>query len=251
MTADDGAPDARLAAALAADDGTPARRGEVWAALVDARVFLALSARALGHEVSRATGLVQESQADMALLSIAATSGARALPAFTDGHAVQRWRAEARPVRVSGPQACATVLEDGADALLLDPTGVALAVTGADLVELAAGRVPVPGAALSSRRGALPDAALEDPELVAALALALAGERTVRAARLLSGDAGPVLGLVLAGSLGPAELAGLADRIRTTLGPSLPGEGLDLAVVPADGPGTPVPVRRRRFGLRR
>ena len=242
---DDGRADPRLAAALAADDGTAARRGEVWAALVDARVFLALTAQAKGHERSATTGLVQESVAEMALLSVASASGARALPAFPDGHDVQRWRPEARPVRVSGPQACTTVLDDGADALLLDPTGTALAVTGEELREIAAGRVPVPGAALSSHRSTRSYEPLEDPALVTALARALQRERGLREARLLEG---PLLGLVPVDALAPAGLAALAERLRRALGDDLPPGGLDVAVVPPGGPGTPVRLRSRGLG---
>lgn len=250
---DDGAADPRLSAALAADDGSAAARVAVWAALADARVFLALTAQAVAHEVSAATGLVQESQAEMALLSIAGPSGARALPAFLDGHAVQRWRPEARPVPVSGPLACRTALDDGADALLLEPTGAAHGVWRPELVELAAGRVPVAGAGLSSRRapagvlGAPPGLVppeLVPPELMAALGDAVAPEAEVQQARLLEGPDGPVLGLSTSRELAPEELAALAERVRRRLGGALPPAGLDLAAVPPGGPGTPVPLVR-------
>lgn len=249
---DDGAPDTRLAAAVAADDGSPAAYGEVLAALATARVFLALSAQALGTTGSTvAPGLRQESAAQMQLLSLVSSRGSRALPAFLDGHQVQRWRPEARPVPVPGPQACRTVLEDGAAALLLDPVGRALAVTGTALVELAGGRVPVPGAGLSTRavEAKLVAGAAAAPALLTALGRALAGE-PVSAARLLQGPDGPVLGLVPDPAAGaaqhaatPAALAALAQRVRLRLGPDLPATGLDLALVPADGPGQPVPLR--------
>lgn len=248
---DDGRPDERLVVALAAHDGSPASRAAVLAALVDARVFLALSARALGHERSATTGLVQESEAEMSLLSLGSATGGRALPAFPDGHEVQRWRPEARPVRVMGPQACSTALEDGADVLLLDPAGARVAITRDELAELAAGRVPVPGTALSARHGAAPDQPLDDPALVAALARALAGERGLRQARLLLGQDGPVLGLVPRSPLPPADLAALASRVADALGSDLPAVGLDVVVVAADGPGTAVPVRGRGVLRRR
>jgi hypothetical protein len=243
---DDGAPDPRLAAALAAHDGTPAGAGEVLAALVTARVFLALSAEALGTEPSAVAGLREESAARMSLLSLVGAGGVRALPAFLDGHQVQRWRSEARPVPVEGTLACRTALEDGAGALLLDPGGRAFAVTGGALAELAAGRVPVPGAALSTRAAhvrlvAGPPA---PASLLSALGRALEGE-PVSAARLLAGPDGPVLGLVT--DLPPGPLAALAARLRERLGADLPPAGLDLAVVDAAGPGEVVPVRRRRW----
>lgn len=248
--ADDGRPDVRLTAALAADDGSPARRSEVLAALAGARVFLPLAAAALDTRPSAVAGLREESAAEMTLLSLVSSRGDRALPAFLDGHEVQRWRPEARPVPVAGPLACRTALDDGAQALLLDPTGRALPVSGPVLVELAAGRVPVAGAALSTRAAPVELVAgpAVAPALLAALGRALTGE-PVRGARLLVGPDGPVLGLVT--DLGAAELAGLADRVRTRLGDALPASGLDLAAVAADGPGQPVPVPVRRWWSRR
>lgn len=246
---DDGRPDPRLSAALLAHDGSTATYGEVLAALATARVFLALSAQALATGAATGAGLLQESSAQMSLLSLVSPRGSRALPAFLDGHDVQRWRSQARPVPVAGPLACRTVLDDGAEALLLDPTDRALAISGPALRELAAGRVPVVGAALSARtaRVELVAAPAAPPRLLTALSRALARE-PVRAARLLAGPDGPVLGLVA--DLPPADLAALADRVRGRLGSDLPPGGLDLAVVPEHGPGEPLALRPRR-GLRR
>ena len=245
VRADEGGPDPRLARALGADDGGPAARSEVLAALAGARVFLALSAEALGTEESAVPGLRQESSAQMSLLSLVSSTGARALPAFLDGHQVQRWRHGARPVPVAGPLACRTALEDGAEALLLDPAGAAVVLRGPALRELAEGRVPVPGAALSTRASEAPLTAAPPapPALLAALAAALRAEPVV-AARLLAGPDGPVLGLVPDRPLPPAGLAALAARVRERLGADLPAAGLDLAVVPREGPGETVPVRR-------
>jgi hypothetical protein len=252
---DDGRPDTRLASALSGWSAAPgpASRAEVLAALSGARVFLALAARATGTELSATTGLPQERGAEMALLSVVRGDGARALVVFADGHLVQRWRDEARPVPVPGPQACAAAIEDGAAALLLDPLGAALAVTVPEMTALAGGRVPVPGTSLASRRtgaGLQPPTGPLDPELVGAVTSALDGE-PVAAARLLDGPDGPVLGVVPAGELAPAELAALAGRVARRLGRHLPPAGLDLAVVPADGPGADLPLRRRPSGRRR
>ncbi len=248
--AEDGSPDPRLAAALLAHDGSAAAYGEVLAALTTARVFLALSARALATESAATAGLRQESAAQLSLLSLVSARGARALPAFLDGHQVQRWRPQARPVPVAGPLACRTALDDGAVALLLDPTGRALTVSGPALRELAAGRVPVPGADLSTRAAEIDLVAgpAAPPGLLAALTRALARE-PVRAARLLAGPDGPVLGLVT--DLPPAGLAALADRVRLRLGSALPPDGLDLAAVPEDGPGEPLALPSRRMLRRR
>ena len=79
-----------------------------------ARVFLPLAAQALATEPSAVPGLRQESAAQMALLSLVSPTGQRALPAFLAATDVPRWRPDARPVPVSGADACRTVLEDGA-----------------------------------------------------------------------------------------------------------------------------------------
>lgn len=250
--ADDGRADPRLVAALAADDGSPAARSEVLAALVGARVFLALAARAVDRERAPVAEPVRESGAQLSLLSLRVDSGARALPVFADGHQVQRWQECARPRPVTGPLACATALEDSADVLLLDPLGAAIVVRGSALRELAAGRVPVAGAALSTRReqAGLSAGAPADPALVAALGRALAGE-PVSAARLLAGPDGPALVVTLDASPTPAALVALADRVRQRLGPDLPPDGLDLAALPDDGRGEPVPLVGRPAPTRR
>lgn len=253
---DDGGADPRLADALAGwtGDPTPAARARVLAALAGARVFAAVAARALGTTGTGA--LRQESAAEMALLSVRGAQGARALPVFADGHQVQRWRAEARPVPVSGPQACAAAVEDGADALLVDPPGAGFVVARGELLALAAGQVPVPGSAVTTRTAtaALTEPGTPvDPALLAALGLALTGE-PVAAARVLAGPDGPVLGVVPRAPLPPEQLAALADRVARRLGPHLPADGLDLAAVPPDGGGVPVPLRearRRRLSARR
>lgn len=258
MSGDDGSPDRRLAAALAGwreADGAAAR-AEVLAALSGARVFVAVAARSVGTTTSGTTGLPQESTAEMALLSVQRPDGARALPVFTDGHEVQRWRAEARPVPVPGPDACAAALDDGVTALVLDPSDTGFVVDAGELGPLAAGEVPVPGSSVTARArvaelGA-PSAPV-DPALLAALGVALA-EEPVSAARVLEGADGLVLGVVLDPPPAPAALAALGDRVGRRLGPHLPAAGLDLTALPAAGPGQPVPLRqarRRRLFARR
>jgi hypothetical protein len=239
---DTGEPDARLAAALAAHTAgpSPARRSEVLAALVDARVFLCLAARRSEGEA-----------VDMAMLSVVGADGARVVPVFSDGHAVQRWRAEARPRPLRGPQACATALDDGAAGVLLDPAGAAVALTRGELEQLARGWVPVTGSSLAARRttsALVAPSAEPDPALVAALGEALAQE-PVRGARLLEGPDGLVLGLDA--DLDAAALAALAQRVVRRLGAALPPDGLDVTVVSGPGAGVPVGLPRRRGLLRR
>ncbi|MDP9497827.1 MAG: SseB family protein, partial [Actinomycetota bacterium] len=116
---DDGRADPRLASALAAYDGSAAAQARVHTALAGARVFLVLSAEALRTRTS-GTGLREESEAQISLVTLQASSGARALPAFLDGHEVARWRSGVRPLPLAAPLACRAAIDDGAAALLLD-----------------------------------------------------------------------------------------------------------------------------------
>jgi hypothetical protein len=234
---DDGSADPRLVAALAGG-----HRAEVLAALADARVFAPVSATSTAEHTTD-SGLRAESTAEMAVLLLEA-DGRRALPVFLAVGDVRRWRLEARPVRLTGPQACLAAQEDGAEAVVLDPDGAAFVLAGAEVASLAQGWVPVTGTGLSTRRA---DTALVAPDtvppgLVAALEAALRPER-LRTARLLQGPDGLVLGVAPARPLPPEDLAALAHRVMTRLGASLPVEGLDLTQVAARGPGVPV-VRR-------
>ncbi len=242
---DTGEADARLALALR----RPGERGELLAAFVGARVFAAVTATSTAEHTAAATGLRVESTAAMAVVLLEAPDGSRALPVFPDLASLQGWRAEARPVPLTGAQACAAAVGEGASAVLLDPSGAAVALT--ELPTLAEGWVPVAGSSVATRHA---DTELREPaapapeDLVAALRAVLAGEG-LRAARLLDGPDGPVLGVVPRVPLGPAALAALAQRIADRLGPRLPAAGLDLAQVALRGPGQD--VLRRGSRLRR
>lgn len=239
---DTGTADDRLHRAL----GQPTDRAELLAALVGARVFAAITATATAEHTAAATGLRAESSAEMAVVLLETADGSRALPVFSDLGVLKRWRLDVRPVPLTGAQACAAALDEGATAVLLDPGGAAVEVR--EVAALAAGWVPVPGSGLSVRhavtelRGPSQPPA---PALVKALRIALDGER-LHAARLLEGPDGLVLGVAPTQPMAPAELAALAQRIVTRLGPALPPRGLDLAQVARKGPGQDVLRRRLR-----
>jgi hypothetical protein len=245
---DTGQADPRLAQALALYDGGDASRAEALAALVTARVFVAITATSTAEETAAATGLRAESSAEMALVSILASDGERAVPAFPDTAALRRWRLDVRPVPVAGAYLARAALDDGAAAVLLDPGGAALVVRADELAVLADGYVPVAGAPLAARRttAQLTDLATDPPrDLVEALRAALLPER-LRAARLLAGPDGAVLGIAPRAALDAGQLAALAQRVQARLGAELPEQGLDVAVVPPKGPGHR--LLPRRFG---
>jgi SseB protein N-terminal domain len=136
---DDGAADSRLEAALTAYDGSAATRTAALAALADARVFVAITATATAEETT-STGLRAESSAEMALVSLVASDGERAIPAFLDVAGLAGWRPGFRPVPVLGPDLARAALDDGAAAVLVDPAGAAVVVRRDDLAAMAAAR---------------------------------------------------------------------------------------------------------------
>lgn len=232
---DTGLADPQVVAALAAHraDPTPQTRARALAVLASARVFAAVTARATSVHHDERTGLRADSTAEMALVTLQGTSG-RGVPVFLDVPSLTGFDEGARPVRLTVPEACAAARDDGAVAVLVDPPGAAFVLTGEELTELAAGRVPVPGSTLSTRatRAALTTPTSPDRALVRQLRRALRGTE----ARLLDGPDGPVVGVVE--PLDPAQLAALAARLAPRL-----DRPVDLTCVPKDGPG--YPLRRR------
>lgn len=252
---DDGHADPRLARALDAFASNPsaAARADVLAAVLPARLFVAVTATATAEHVEGGTSLRAESSADMALVSLVGAAGERALPAFADVPSLLHWRAEVRPVPVDVTYLCRAALDDGAIGVVLDPRRAHVVLVGGEIAALAQGYVPVPGSTLAARRSV---ADLSHPSapppasLVTALAEALRPER-LQAARLLDGPAGLVVGICPRQPLATTDVAALAQRVLARLGPVLPSDGLDLAVVPRSGPGVDLLVRSRWLRRRR
>lgn len=135
---DDGRADDHLAAALQAYDGSAGAHADVLAALAGARVFVAITATSTGEHLESGTGLRAESGAELALVSLVASDGERAIPAFLDVAAVTGWRTAFRPVPVVGRELARAALDDGAAAVLLDPAATAFVVRRPDLALLTA-----------------------------------------------------------------------------------------------------------------
>lgn len=238
---DDGSADAALAEALAgyARDRGAEAEAAVIAALHGARLLVPVVA-VLGEAETGADGLRREKSSDMAVPTIQARDGRRALPAFTSIAALARWRQDARPVAVPLHQALKALAHEQADTLLIDLAGpVPYELTGPALRAAALG----PGRADP----------LDDPAVREALRAAVAAEPGVLRAHLAAGtdsagtDSDGTLGLVLAPdadaqATGRAIAAALAadDVLRAGL-----VRGLDLALLPPDAalPGEPLFVR--------
>lgn len=227
---DDGSADAALAAALAGYGEGRATDAEVVAALRGARLLVPVVA-VLGEAETGPDGLRREKSSDMAVPTIQAPDGRRALPAFSSTEALARWRPDARPVAVPLRQALEALAHEKADTLLIDLAGpVAYELTGA---------------ALRAAGGTGP---LDDPAVRDALRAAVAQEPGVVRAHLAPGQPGTdgTLGLVLAPD---ADVALTARRLSAALAadPTLRATlltGLDLALFPSSStpPGAPLYV---------
>lgn len=123
---DAGAADAALRAAIA--------EGQVdLQVLAAARLLVAVVAVA---DVIDDDGGDKESH--MAVVSMVNAAGERGLLAFTGLDSLQLWQAVARPVPVTGSQAAAAALDDGAEAMVIDVKGpVRMVIAGQALIELA------------------------------------------------------------------------------------------------------------------
>jgi hypothetical protein len=242
---DGGEADPALAAALDAwsPHGGPGPEAAVYAVLPGARVFVPVVATLEEAETDHATGLRTEKSSSMSVVTLVSPSGATALPTFLSPAAMRRWRLDARPVPVSGREACLAALDGGHAAVVVDPAGARFPVDGAALSALADGWVPAAGggtaAGLASRRVAdglrlAPPAESLTAAVRDALVAALAAEPAVAEAYVVDaavGDEAPssTVGLVLARDVAVEEVAGLAGRLQRALAP-VAGR-FDLAVL--------------------
>lgn len=194
---DDGSADPALTAALAAYERDRGTEPELLAALAGARVLVPVVA-VLGETETGPDGLRREKTSDMAVPTLQAPDGRRALPAFTSMDTLQRWRADARPVAVPLPQALLAASHEQADTVVVDLAGpVTYQLTGPALRALAEGRTSADP--------------LADPAVTNALRALLEAEPAVLLASLVpSAETDATLALGLAPDTDPA---GVAQRL--------------------------------------
>jgi hypothetical protein len=209
---DDGAADPAVLAALTAYAAGQGSEHAALTALAQSRLLVPVVA-VLAEADEQGAGKSTE----MALPTLVAQDGSRAVLAFTCLDALQRWRGDARPVPVPAASAWLAGTQD-ADAVVIDVAGpVTLAVDGARLAALAAGR-PVP----------LPH---PDPEVLAAVREALAREPLIVAASLTTPDQ-RVTATGAAGPGGPGD-----DPAEESGGVTSDSPGADLALQVTLAPG--------------
>ena len=104
---DTGLADPALQAALGewSTTRTPATTARVLALLASTRVFAAVTARSTSEHVDPGTGLRAESTAEMALVTLAGSTG-RGIPVFLDVPSVTGFVDGARPVALTVPEVC-------------------------------------------------------------------------------------------------------------------------------------------------
>ncbi|MFI9310107.1 SseB family protein [Streptomyces triculaminicus] len=219
---DDGSADPALTEALAAWAADRSAEGRVLAALPGARLLVPVVA-VLGEVETGPDGLRREKTSDMAVPTLQAPDGRRALPAFTSTQSLARWRADARPVAVPLHQALQAAAHEKADTIVLDLAGpVTYPLTGPALLALAEGRTSADP--------------LADPAVADALRGVLAAEPGVLRAHLAPApEADGTLVLTLAPQAAAGEVVGRLARalaadevLRARL-----VKGLEVALLPA------------------
>jgi hypothetical protein len=209
---DEGGANARLDAVLAAHRRGEVDRYTVYPVLAGARVLAPVVA-VLGEAESagdNAAGVAlrRDKDSEMALVTLVAGNGAKAVPMFTATERLAAWAEAAgfpaaRPVPVAVEKAAAATLQEEADVLLLDlGTPQQFSLTGVALRAFAAGRVPL-----------RPEA---DPEITAALTAVLRSIPQVAEALQTASVAADTQGAVLhLGFAAGTDTAALAEPLRT------------------------------------
>ncbi|WP_420111946.1 SseB family protein [Pseudactinotalea sp.] len=117
---DDGSPPPALAAALALA-GPQERLEAVVEALRTERVLVPVVARLDEMDQPGEHGIAGEKSAHAAMVTVAAPDGRAVMPVFSSMTAMQRWRAEARPVPTEGRRAALAAGTEADGVLVLDP----------------------------------------------------------------------------------------------------------------------------------
>ncbi|BBH18356.1 hypothetical protein Back2_26430 [Nocardioides baekrokdamisoli] len=133
---DDGTASADVSAALA-EFAAGGDYEKALGPLFSARLLVPVVA-VLGEVEYDERGLAHDKTSDMATVLLTGADGRKALLAFTGTDALQRWRADARPVPVWTRDAARSAIQEGADALVIDVAGpVPFAIEG-NILRLAA-----------------------------------------------------------------------------------------------------------------
>lgn len=197
---DDGSADPAVAAALAAFSCGRGSEHDAVMSLVPSRLLVpivAVVADDAAADPAAADAPGGEKASEMSIPTLIGHDGRRAVPAFTSLDTLRRWRREARPVPTGAADVWTAAVADDC-AVVVDVAGpVPLAIDGARLAALAGGR-PVPPPQ-------------EDPDVLAAVRAATAGQAGITGLSLADGAAGSDLMVAL--SVPPGLPAGAAEHL--------------------------------------
>ena len=214
---DDGAADLRAAEALAAYLEGKGSEQAALTALAAARLLVPVVA-VLADGSASPSG---DKNSEMVLPTLIGQDGRPAVLAFTCLDALNRWRPSARPVPAEADRVWRAAVADGC-AVVIDVAGpVPLAVEGARLDALAAGRpVPPPH---------------EDPDVCAQVEAAVAAEPSIAGFTLTAGRADET-DLTIGLSLATRDWEPVVDRAANSIAARLCGRlrrGIEFTVVTA------------------
>jgi hypothetical protein len=219
---DRGAADPRVAAALGAYLAGQGSEQAALSALAAARLLVPVVATLAGGSGPAAGDKDRDKDSEMSLPTLIGRDGRPALLAFTGLDALARWRRDARPVPAEADRVWRAAVAEGC-AVVIDVAGpVPLAVEGARLAALAAGRpVPPPH---------------EDPDIRAEVEAAIATEPAITGFALAEGrQGGTDIAVTLRLATGDTEPA--ASRAANAIAARLAGRlrrGIEFSV--AAGP---------------
>lgn len=206
---DTGAADPELLAALRDRAARPGAGADAHLVAVVARSRLLVPVVAvLGATETSPDGHVVEKSTDMAVVTLTAPDGRRALPVFTSTAALAAWDPAARPVPVDGARAAQSAVAEGCQVIVVD-------LSGSDPTELRSSMV------WALAQGASWTPAHTDPFVARSVARAVADEDAVLAHRLEEGEPGGtgVLRVVLGlrAGLTAEGVSALATRVGERL----------------------------------
>jgi type VII secretion-associated serine protease mycosin len=120
---DDGSADPELIAVLEAHGRGHTELERAYGTLLNARVLapiVAVLGEAEDIQIADGRSLKSDKNSDMALVTLVAPDGTRALPVFTSVAALAAWNADARPMPVAFPRACSAAKAENAEIVLVD-----------------------------------------------------------------------------------------------------------------------------------
>ena len=184
---DDGTADPALIEVLAAARRDEAGVYPAYAALAGRRVLVPVVAVLGESEAAETLGpdgkpLRRDKDSDMAVVTLVAGDGTKAMPVFTSVQALTEWATQAghpqaRPIPVAVETAAAAALQEGAAVLLIDLGGPGqFEVSGSALRAFAQGRKPLPPAVDPEVMAAVKRVLTSVPEVAAVLDSARLGQ---------------------------------------------------------------------------